>query len=68
MALTRRARRAAAVLWLPLIMSCTVLPVMAQQSPTATTAFHALIDEAWETDARNGSSRMSVSHASSMSA
>ncbi len=59
MALTRHARRAAAALWLPLMMSCNVLPVMAQQLPTATTAFHALMDEAWETDMRDDPLRAS---------
>ena len=53
MALTRRTSRVAALLWLPLMMTCTVLPVMAQQSPTAATTFHALMDEAWESDLRN---------------
>jgi uncharacterized protein (DUF885 family) len=59
MALTHRARRAAAALWLPLTMSCSVLPAMAQQSPNATTSFHALMDEAWETDMRDDPLRAS---------
>ena len=59
MALSHRARRAAAALWLPLTMSCSVLPAMAQQSPNATTAFHALMDEAWETDMRDDPLRAS---------
>ena len=59
MALTHRARRAAAALWLPLTMSCSVLPVMAQQSPNATTALHALMDEAWQADMRDDPLRAS---------
>ena len=53
MALALRVRRAAAFVWMPLAMSCMIDTAMAQQTSTATTAFHALIDEAWETDMRD---------------
>ena len=53
MALSLRARWAAALLWMPLAMSCMIGTAMAQQTSAATTAFHALIDEAWETDMRD---------------
>ncbi len=59
MVLMRRTRRAAALLWLPLVMSCSVSTVMAQQSTAATRAFHALIDEAWESDMRDDPLRAS---------
>ena len=53
MALSLRARWAAALLWMPLAMSCMIGTAMAQQTSAATTAFHTLIDEAWETDMRD---------------
>jgi uncharacterized protein (DUF885 family) len=65
MALTFRARvtavRAAAGFWLPLLLICTVLPAMAQQSPstTAARALHALVDEAWQKDMRDDPLRAS---------
>ncbi|MEJ1966147.1 MAG: DUF885 domain-containing protein [Gammaproteobacteria bacterium] len=40
-------------------MSCSVSTVMAQQSTAATRAFHALIDEAWESDMRDDPLRAS---------
>jgi len=51
--------RAAALLWIPLATSCMIGTAMAQQTPAATTAFHALIDEAWETDMREDPLRAS---------
>ena len=59
MALALRMRRAAAFLWMPLALSCMIGTAMAQQTPAATTAFHALIDEAWETDMRDDPLRAS---------
>ena len=59
MTLALRMRRAAAVLWMPLAMSGMIGTAMAQQTPPATTAFHALIDEAWETDMREDPLRAS---------
>ena len=51
--------RAAALFWIPLATSCMIGTAMAQQTPAATTAFHALIDEAWETDMREDPLRAS---------
>lgn len=54
-----RARWAAAFLWMPLASACMIGTAMAQQTSAATTAFHALIDEAWETDMRDDPLRAS---------
>jgi uncharacterized protein (DUF885 family) len=54
-----RLRRAVALLWLPLATSGMIGTAMAQQTPAPTTAFHALIDEAWETDMREDPLRAS---------
>src|SRR5262245_49410135 len=51
--------RAAALLWMPLAASCMIGTAMAQQTPAATAAFHALVDEAWETDMRDDPLRAS---------
>src|SRR4051812_30857336 len=59
MTLALRMRRAAALLWMPLAMSGMIGTAMAQQTPPATAAFHALIDEAWETDMRDDPLRAS---------
>jgi uncharacterized protein (DUF885 family) len=61
MALTYRAVRAAAVFWLPLLLICTVVPAMAQQTPSnsATRALQALMDEAWQKDMRDDPLRAS---------
>lgn len=57
--LALRMRQAAALLWIPLAMSCMIDTAMAQQNSAATAAFHALIDEAWETDMREDPLRAS---------
>ena len=41
-----------ALLWALLALSCMMSTAMAQQPSATTAAFHALIDEAWETDMR----------------
>jgi uncharacterized protein (DUF885 family) len=48
-------------LWLSLFISCTVMPVMAQQNfpTTATQELHALLTEAWEKDMRDDPLRAS---------
>ena len=48
-------------LCLPLMMSCTFVPVMAQQGPAAAVSreLHALMDEAWEKDMRDDPLRAS---------
>jgi uncharacterized protein (DUF885 family) len=46
-------------LWIPLVVTGMIGTVNAQQTPSATTAFHALIDEAWETDMRDDPLRAS---------
>lgn len=61
LAMTRapRTRRAAALFWMLLTTSGTIGTVMAQQTLASTAAFHALIDEAWETDMREDPLRAS---------
>src|SRR5690242_20784744 len=59
MVLALRVRRAAAFLWMLLAMPSLIGTAMAQQPSAATTAFHALIDEAWETDMRDDPLRAS---------
>lgn len=55
MALNLEALRLDCRVWLALFISCTVMPVMAQQktSVTASQELHALLDDAWDQDMRS---------------